>query len=217
MLDQFQRWIRTWGALRAAIVFSLFMGALLTVATYVAAYTFHQAGLIDHHPHGVEIVTIAVAAFTAVMVIVAPSFTLITDLQKKEQGLESLVEELRDTQDRLRNSEARFRHVAEAVSDWIWEMDADMRFTYFSPRAEEVVGVPVEFHIGKTRAELAGEDVHTDKWQRHLDDLANHRPFRNFRFLRKGTMDASRPCRPATSRCSTTTACFPATSASAPT
>lgn len=186
MLNLFQRWIRAKGPLPAAVAFSLIIGAGLAVAANLAVLAFHKVNMIDHLPHGGEVVAIAVAAFAVALVIALPSFALISDLQSKETNLESLVEELRDTQERLRTSEARFRHVAEAASDWIWEMDADLRFSYFSPRTAEVVGVPVEFHIGKTRAELAGEDVHTEKWQRHLDDLANHRQFRDFRFVRKG-------------------------------
>jgi diguanylate cyclase (GGDEF)-like protein/PAS domain S-box-containing protein len=41
----------------------------------------------------------------------------------------------------LAASEARFRDVAEASSDWIWEIDADLRFTYLSERFEAVTGL----------------------------------------------------------------------------
>ena len=30
---------------------------------------------------------------------------------------------------------------AEIASDWFWEMDADLRFSYFSSRLAEVAGV----------------------------------------------------------------------------
>ena len=32
----------------------------------------------------------------------------------------------------LRRSEERFRDIAEAASDWVWEMGADLRFSYVS-------------------------------------------------------------------------------------
>ena len=82
--------------------------------------------------------------------------------------------------------EARIQAYIDAASDWLWEMDEDLRFTYFSDRVTEVTGVPVEFHIGKTREELAGEAATDEKWQHHLEDLRNHRPFRDFRFHRTG-------------------------------
>jgi len=88
--------------------------------------------------------------------------------------------------EQLAESERRVNDFAEAASDWFWEMDPDLRFTYFSPRSVEVTGVPIDFHIGKTRQELAGEDATTEKWQQHFDDLEARRPFRDFRFMRRG-------------------------------
>ncbi len=40
----------------------------------------------------------------------------------------------------LAASEARFRDVAEAASDWIWEVDAELRLTYLSARFQAVTG-----------------------------------------------------------------------------
>lgn len=88
----------------------------------------------------------------------------------------------------LKYSEERFKDFAEAASDWFWETDENHRFTYFSERVEEVTGVPVSFHIGKTREELAAGN--TDKvdpdWEAHLATLQAHKPFSDFRFLRSG-------------------------------
>lgn len=38
-------------------------------------------------------------------------------------------------------SEERFRDVAEAASDWIWEVDSHLRFTYLSDRFEAITGL----------------------------------------------------------------------------
>jgi len=86
----------------------------------------------------------------------------------------------------LEESRNRFEAFADAASDWFWEMDENLRFNYMSPRAETITGVPVPYFIGKTRREVAGEMVNSAKWQAHLDDLEAHRPFRDFRFVRKG-------------------------------
>ena len=42
----------------------------------------------------------------------------------------------------LAKSEARFRDFADASSDWFWEMDQNLRFSYFSERYTELTGVP---------------------------------------------------------------------------
>ena len=101
-------------------------------------------------------------------------------------GIARDVTEEKQAEEKLRRSEARFRALAEVASDWYWEMGPDLRFTYFSERVEEVVGVPVAFHIGKSRQELAGENATTRKWRKHFQDLEAHRPFRDFRYDRKG-------------------------------
>jgi diguanylate cyclase (GGDEF)-like protein/PAS domain S-box-containing protein len=85
----------------------------------------------------------------------------------------------------LRESERRFRDIADAASDWIWEMDAELRFTYISERFAEVTGMDAALVLGRTRRELAGgprDQADREVWQAHLDDLQAHRPFRNFRY-----------------------------------
>jgi len=85
---------------------------------------------------------------------------------------------------RLRISEQRFRDITEASSDWFWEMDEDLRFSYFSDRFSEVTGVPHDSLLGKTREETGIPDVDAEAWQAHLADLAAHRSFRNFHHTR---------------------------------
>ena len=48
----------------------------------------------------------------------------------------------------LQESEARFRDVAEASSDWIWECDTDMRLSFFSNRFSEVTGIAAASVLG---------------------------------------------------------------------
>ncbi len=80
----------------------------------------------------------------------------------------------------LRESEKRFLDFARAASDWFWEMDENLRFTYFSARFTEVTGVPQEALLGKTREETGVPDVEPEEWERHLSNLAAHRSFSDF-------------------------------------
>ncbi len=86
----------------------------------------------------------------------------------------------------FKESEHRFKDFAEASADWFWEMDAELRFTYMSPNVEEIVGVPPEWHYGKTREELLGDDYDREQWDRHLETLKAREPFRNFIYRRIG-------------------------------
>ena len=77
---------------------------------------------------------------------------------------------------------------AGIASDWFWETDAEHRFTYFSARMEEVTRMRASDIIGRRRdqqQQICQED--TD-FAAHLDDLKNHRPFRNLEYRVKRQM-----------------------------
>ena len=82
--------------------------------------------------------------------------------------------------DELRAREQRFRHFADAGSDFYWEMDRDLRFSYFSSRMSDIAGVTASQMLGRTREETGNPGVADDYWRQHLDDLKAHRPFRGF-------------------------------------
>jgi PAS domain S-box-containing protein len=84
----------------------------------------------------------------------------------------------------LRVNEERFRNFAEASSDWFWEQDADLRFTYLSNAVFSKSGLAVADHIGKTRQEVVHRGVTAEQWRHHQADLDARRPFRDFRFQR---------------------------------
>lgn len=79
-------------------------------------------------------------------------------------------------------SEQRFRDFADASADWLWEMDDQLRFTFFSyaPAADSRFD-PREA-LGRTRRELMGGGDLPEAWARHLDDLDRHLPFRDFTY-----------------------------------
>jgi PAS domain S-box-containing protein len=87
----------------------------------------------------------------------------------------------------------KFSLLASIASDWWWEMDADLRFTYFSDRFTEVFGLPASIGLGKRRTEISRTDYDNPAWRAHLDDLANHRPFRDFETTFVDANGVSRP------------------------
>ncbi|MHA1745327.1 MAG: PAS domain S-box protein, partial [Promethearchaeota archaeon] len=52
--------------------------------------------------------------------------------------------------EKLFKSEQRFRSLVESSSDWIWEVDLQGRYTYVSPKAEDLLGYKPEHFIGNT-------------------------------------------------------------------
>jgi PAS domain S-box-containing protein len=83
----------------------------------------------------------------------------------------------------LRQSEQRFRDIAETAADWIWETDQAHRFTYFSGAESVSAGMDAAQVVGMTRWQYAGGDLVRDEhWRRHKADLDAHRPFRGFHY-----------------------------------
>jgi PAS domain-containing protein len=70
------------------------------------------------------------------------------------QGSDELEARVEERILRLHESEERFKDFVEIGSDWLWEMDADFRYSYFSTSYEPHSGVSTESAAGRTRAEL---------------------------------------------------------------
>ncbi len=50
----------------------------------------------------------------------------------------------------LRDSEERYRSLVETSYDWLWEVDAEGRYTYASPRVYDLLGYAPDAVLGKT-------------------------------------------------------------------
>jgi PAS domain S-box-containing protein len=77
----------------------------------------------------------------------------------------------------LARSEERFRHLTELSSDWYWEQDEGLRYTFVSSGADSIkrgAGDP----IGKTRWELPHVDTDPALMRAHDALLAAHKPFK---------------------------------------
>ncbi len=86
----------------------------------------------------------------------------------------------------LRESEKRFRIIAESSSDWFWETDENHRFIYVSERYQEILGLSPESVLGRSHWDVAGEDQTEDgkeNWRLHKAELNANAPFRDFVYL----------------------------------
>lgn len=111
----------------------------------------------------------------------------ITERKKIEQALEdlnnSLEEKARRSTEKMIKSEAWFRDMAELASDWFWEMDADLRFTYFSERFDEVMApMKSSDFIGLRRDEIRGSSFDSGDLDAHKGVLESRLPFRDFAY-----------------------------------
>ena len=84
----------------------------------------------------------------------------------------------------LRDSERRLRDFLATTTDWLWETDAEHRFTMLRDDNGKS-GIDTIAVIGKTRWELADADLSDPFWAAHKADLDAHRPIRELVYRRR--------------------------------
>jgi PAS domain S-box-containing protein len=94
-----------------------------------------------------------------------------------------VVRQFRRHEARLRESESRLRDFAEFASDWLWEQDAELRFTW-GFGIDSIRELTTQNFIGRTRWEFAdlGQEEEAQRWAAHKADLTARRPFRDFQY-----------------------------------
>ena len=78
----------------------------------------------------------------------------------------------------------RFRDFAEISGDWLWETDAEHRFTYLENLSNGSRSERPDQLLGMTRWQLAGSSLEERRWREHKADLDAHRPFSGLEQLR---------------------------------
>jgi diguanylate cyclase (GGDEF)-like protein/PAS domain S-box-containing protein len=71
------------------------------------------------------------------------------EVTKANEDLQKEIAERRRIEEALRESEGRFRDVADNARDTIWEVDREGRYTYISSAVEKVLGYKPEEMLGK--------------------------------------------------------------------
>lgn len=96
--------------------------------------------------------------------------------------LQKMVRRIQQLTQQHEQSETRLRMFAEASSDWFFETDESLRFTWVSPVLESLAGVDTSTVVGRSAVALN----HSNYLSRaaadaHLEDLRARRPYRRFR------------------------------------
>ncbi|MGB6308400.1 MAG: EAL domain-containing protein [Steroidobacteraceae bacterium] len=79
----------------------------------------------------------------------------------------------------LRASEERFRSIAEATQEWIWEIDAEGRYTFCSPAVEAILGYAPELLIGKSWLDVVSPSIRQPLADLLRRDIAGKRGWRD--------------------------------------
>ena len=107
---------------------------------------------------------------------------LIDELSKARLQLEDkVVQRTRE----LADSEAKFRSLLDLTTDWYWEQDANLRFTYVSSGFERSTGLTAQESLGRTRSELIEPWMSEEDRLSHEQALAQRLPFRDLVLKRR--------------------------------
>ncbi len=90
------------------------------------------------------------------------------------------ITELKRREEALRESEKRFKELAHAFGDIIWETDPEHRFSFLSSAPPG--GLPIDQLLGICRWDIPGIDAGNDGWRQFKDDVVARKPIRGFRY-----------------------------------
>ena len=76
----------------------------------------------------------------------------------------------------------RFQDFTDTASDWVWETDAQHRFSFTERGSRLEANFDPDMINMLTREEAAAKDTNTEKWERHRKLLAAREPFRDLRY-----------------------------------
>ena len=107
---------------------------------------------------------------------------LIGEIARSNQELQSEIQ-VRQTAERAAlENEKRVRGFASAASDWFWEMDWVLRFSYVSERYSQVTDMRSTDVVGKTLWEMAEDNTEDPAWKLQIETLRAREPFRDFEY-----------------------------------
>jgi PAS domain S-box-containing protein len=89
----------------------------------------------------------------------------------------------------------KFSVLAGIASDWWWEANAELRLTFLSDQFTETFGLAASSALGRPCTEIVHADYDSAKGRDHLEDLANHRRYRNFEAMIFDSRGVLRPVR----------------------
>ena len=95
-------------------------------------------------------------------------------------GMTMDITERQRAEEALLESERRFRDVAENAQEWVWEVDAEGKYTYASPIVEKLLGYKSEEILGKYYYDLFIPQDRENLKEIAFAVFADKQPFREF-------------------------------------
>ena len=101
------------------------------------------------------------------------------ELTKKHELLMAEIEERKQAEKELRESENRFRDMTLTMADWVWEIDQTGKYIYISESVENILGYSPEELIGKPPFELMPKKESVNVNKIFLDLISKSLPIKD--------------------------------------
>ena len=85
-------------------------------------------------------------------------------------------------EERIAESEEKFRRIAERIPDIVVRFDRGLRHLYVSPAVEKYTGIPAEYFVGKTNEELGMPPESVAIWNEHFKSVFESKEAVTFEF-----------------------------------
>jgi PAS domain S-box-containing protein len=110
-----------------------------------------------------------------------------------QRGASTDVTALLEAEQKQRQSVVRLNDFAEVSADFFWETDAELRYVYLSPVAEQSIGLDLDAFLGRTPGEVIGVQFDLQDSLKFVDECMQARQsFRNVEFWRPHAPDGDK-------------------------
>jgi len=168
---------------------AIIMGVAISGMHYIAmeAALFIPVDASSESAPGISptVLAIGIGIITTMLVALAIAGSFLGRHLETINILEREIFTRKQTENELKESEERFRDFAEISSDWYWEQDEELKFTYISVSNKDISGILPEDHYGKTRRETNIGGVSEEQLVAHEKIMEGREAFEDFRFTRK--------------------------------
>ena len=154
---------------------SLLRGIMLTAALLLLLPSVLMGRLIEERQRNIATLEDANTALSNRM----------TELEEARISQQLTENRLRDALNRQEQVNAHFMEVTDISRSWVWEQDADLRFTHVSGGFAAVTGYDPEDLLGKTRAEFRDtwpDTLSKTEWTSLEAKIAARAPFSEFSY-----------------------------------
>lgn len=101
-------------------------------------------------------------------------------LMERSQAVAS--SEMNELNRQLQNAQGRLESLVSLSSDWVWEQNAELRFTYFSDQHANRSGMDPFMLLGQRCMEGEAFNATHDELKKYHAAVEGHKPFRDFTF-----------------------------------